>query len=179
MITSTTKMRPSTVPLCFAEHGKAASETFQDHDDKTVDFQSYTNTSRWRPKIVADRFDEYAREVASDLGNWTLFLFDLGAKSLKNSTATSHGHLEGLIIAILTPVILVPLIIPLVVLAIPVILVKNFSWTMLPAMAVDFCLKIILSAAFVLHHPISAVQIVAGGIGKMIRGSSTSSKPEQ
>jgi hypothetical protein len=166
---SEARTRSTETESMATDHGEIVSQTGNDQNEKSmVSFQSYTDTSRWRPKIFSSTFDEYHRKVGDDVGR----IFEFGFKNFRPS---SDNLLANIIITVLSPIILLPLMVPFVALALPVIMIKHLSLTMLPAIAFDFCLKTVLSAAFVVHHPMSVVQIVFGGIGQLVRGNSNSS----
>ncbi len=135
-----------------------ADETVKDRkEDAIASFQSYTDTSRWRPKMFASAFDEYQRKVGNDVCS----IFEFGFKSIK---PTSDNFFANMVIMALSPIIMIPILVPFVAIALPVIMIKNFSLSLLPAMTFDICSKVILSAAFAIHHPVSAVRIIIGGI---------------
>jgi hypothetical protein len=152
--------------LMAAENGKGQNE------NSIASFKSYTDTSRWRPQMFANTFDDYQHKVGNDVGS----IFAFGFKNFKPS---SDNFLANIIITALSPIIVIPLMMPFVALALPVIMIKHFSFALLPAMAFDIILKTFLTAAFVVQHPVSSLRVVIGGIGQMVHrkpGNSDSSE---
>ena len=116
-------------------------------------FHKHTDLQLWRPKMFQNIYDLYFVKVGNDI--WSIFEF--GFTSL---VPTSGPILQRIFLGILSPLIVVPLILPAVAFALPFIGLRHFTANLIPALAFDVILKPLLLCSFVLQHPTQALRMI-------------------
>jgi hypothetical protein len=161
---------PSERETITTKVGRTDPQTGKDENkNPIVSFQSYTNTSRWRPSLLTGIFDEYNNKIKNDVGS----IFESSFKIIKTQPSSDNA-LDNIFASIFLTILALPIAITATLLAMPVLMIKHMSFKLILAAAADSCLKALLSVLFVVHHPVSAAQIVVEGIKKMFHRNSNS-----
>ena len=131
-------------------------------------FNRFTNLSAWRPAVIQNALDRFQRRNQEDMDKVfrTIFtaMMNQTMKHDYNSNSDLATSIGDLFMSILKPIILIPVAVavsvPVFAVSLPFILLKNLSPAVILSSVFDIVMKPLVSAAFVLRHPISAATLL-------------------
>jgi hypothetical protein len=130
------------------------------------EFQKHTDLQPWRPKIFQNVYDKYFERVGNDIGQIFSTAFQCTYTSF---LATERPISQKVILAVISPLIAIPIAFLGMAFAIPFIGIRHITLALIPAIAFDCTLKLLLTGSFLVQNPASAFQVFIASFKKIFR----------